>query len=290
MYTRPYLILSSVRACDKIMLPARSVLIRLPIRAGSLKVLVTFTSMLLQKKIAPERKLLILISTLLIFFEESRISLTVGLMISAWILGKSIGQKECVSVGLVLANILMYKKMKNRIHSHLLIWCLAVTKSITPDGCCKTKPKRQKIFMVLSCGIFILSFLRGAISFLSGESFEESVIKGCALFCGMCPCSFAIGRPLLDAYTQSGDLTQSEAESILKILDTWSVLYNVLALVFGSGLMQFIGVAPTPGLSSLAMIHSTAVTYYILWVKLRNKKLTKLLSGRCISKQNTNMH
>lgn len=272
MYTSPYSVLSRVFASDRIMSPLLSTLIRLPIRAGSLKDLVTFTSMLLQKKITAERKLLILIATLLIFFEESKLSLTIGLMVSVWVLMESLGQKECMSVCLVLANIIMYERMKNRIHSHLLIWCLVVTRSIVPTACCRVKAKRQKLFSLFSYGMFLISFLRVGVSLLHQESLEESIIKGCTLFCGMCPCSFVIGRPLVDGYVHSGSLTQSESESILKMLDTWSVLYNSLALLFGSGMFSCAGAVSSPGLSSLAMIHSTAVTYYILWLKLRNKK------------------
>lgn len=109
------------------------------------------------------------------------------------------------------------------------------------------------------------------ISIYFNDSLNTAVINGCNLFCCICPCSIVVVRPIISKYINNNIISKREGIYIIKLIDIWSITYNTVAVIINSGYFGIFKLSP--GLSSVAMVHSMGVMYYIIWIRVRNKGL-----------------
>ncbi|EHY64434.1 hypothetical protein NERG_02511 [Nematocida ausubeli] len=224
--------------------------------------------MKINMKIFHTDRIFFIISTFLLFLNETVYTLTISLIISCYIFMHTLSNKDAVTVALITTNIFMHKYIQESSHIHLMTWCFILARIIKPNNCC------IKYNTYISYISLFISGVWSIYTFISGFGLERSIIKGCTLFCSMCPCPFIIGRPLISRYIYTGRLTETEGRSILRLLDIWGIIYNSIMIIiniFG----EWMGFELTPGTSSFIMVHSTGVTYYIMWAKVRSRDIQK---------------
>lgn len=148
------------------------------------------------------------------------------------------------------------------------VWTLFLSKIIypktTPIQCCN---RRRNRFSRIILALGFVKFVGGSVWCMFGG--EQGVLGalrgGLSVVLIACPCHILIARPLLMRSLQENLLTAEEVERTSRLIDFWGLLYNVVAVPVGMGILEPVGIKVTPAMCNVVMVHSTLIVFLLVY-------------------------